>query len=925
MKTRFFTTGDAATQEPEAVRTVGSPAPNKAHRDPKSEVRLALLIGNARYTKSPLVNPIEDVRLLGDVLASLGFAVDCAENVDKAHQREVVAGFAAKLEAAGPNAVALFYFAGHGMQDGGINFLLPIDLQVASKARLRSDAIAVDEVVSQMAHAPRKANVIVLDACRTPPAETPEETPDMTQGLAALNLPPDGMLVVYSTASGARAEDGKSRNSPYAAALAQALPGVLTPDRRLHDVFVEAAERVRADTDGRQNPALYLQGTLPPLEVSDADRERFQTWVFRSQKTWRERAFQWVGIAAVLVAVVGGIGAWVRAQPEERGLFLHRLHIVRQPALYTFNCMDTAGERDRFGLTRKQWCEQNVRDLVPIVKEAGNWDRSVLARLDSGDPAAMTLHSADIALTFIPATASYGGGQALQWAARAASVGWLPAWPEVQRNYRSGNDKERLMTAVQIVAGLEESARAGVLAAALELARVKWNEGETELATQLLKDTDVRDGSGRAAHLLADLLLAGSPKGNVARNYVLATFWLKKACMRGVGAALDTLDGLSTRKLIAFNPAERANCVERVIAAGGPYGQFLRGLQLTAPGPRYDPMAAATALQIAAKAGMTGAMVELAQLHINDRLGQHSKPMEGLSWLRNAAKRDPSARAMLGETLAWGMPDASGKPRIPVDLRNGLTQLREALSAFDPIAGLALARLHETGAFRRRDPNEVLRLATLVRNSGGGLESVANDLASRAAYELKLNLSGGGQETIVIGKPDAPTRVVVMVPWGCSGCVEFIRETLPLLVRDYVKTGAIRLVVRPIYAGATVSRSAVADAFLNCAWPDRRIELFAQLLETYSDWSILFSPDAKVSRLSQLAAPFSAQPNCRPSKPMIDLLRLSGPRDAERWGIAADLVVAVNGVAMVRPRLLDVRRAIYFMAGPHVRPKLVKP
>lgn len=278
------------------------------------EPRMALLVGNARYSQGPLGNPVNDVRLIGGTLNRLGFTVTTLEDADKPTFHGAIVDFCTRLEQAGSGAVALFYYAGHGIQHDGTNYLLPVNASIPSSRHLAVGALRVDEIVAELARMPRKANVIVLDACRNNPLPSMAvSSRDVTQGLAALKLPAEGMLVVYSTAAGEVAEDGKSDRSPYATALAEALPGLLERGRRIHDVFVEAADRVREATDGKQKPALYMHGSLPALAVGERDLVRSKPADEKADNGTRdELAAETEGTVAVAA------GALAEALPRRR-------------------------------------------------------------------------------------------------------------------------------------------------------------------------------------------------------------------------------------------------------------------------------------------------------------------------------------------------------------------------------------------------------------------------------------------------------------------------------------------------------------------------------------------------------------------------------------------------------------------------------
>lgn len=481
-----FSRADAADGQAELPLVV---VPTGGPTSKTLEPRLALLIGNERYTDNRLETPVADVRMLADLLVSLGFTVDRIENADRAAMHAALAAFAARLDEAGRDAVAVVYFAGHGFQDEGINYLVPIGAELPSRAYLKARTLAVDDIVQALATTARKANVIVLDACRKSPLVVQPRTRDVTEGLADLKLPPDvTMLVAYSTSAGSVAADDISlegadgrRHSPYAAALRQALPGLLEPDRRIHDVFVEAAERVKRTSNGSQSPALYLQGVAPPLNATDADRERFKTWV-RRRRSWRESGLQLVGAATLAaLAIVAGL-SWFMSYPETRNKWLAQSGLWRS---HTFewschasgsrigqfltracNACDDNGElKDRLGLTIRQWCNLPVHDIVQVLKRENRWDWDrEYERAEAGDIIAMTLIAAEFDFTtgnLDPVLISEERRWRQAWAIRAARAGWMPAWPVMQQ-WNFNDDVNRTEPSPEILAGLLQARSLGI-------------------------------------------------------------------------------------------------------------------------------------------------------------------------------------------------------------------------------------------------------------------------------------------------------------------------------------------------------------------------------------------------------------------------------------------------------------------------------
>lgn len=217
------------------------------------EVRIALVIGNAAYGDiTPLKNPVNDARLMRDTLKNeLGFRVIYLENADKAQMDKAIREFGSRLADAGPKGVALFYYAGHGVQSGGQNFLLPLKTQVAREADLRLNAIRAEDVLSYMESAQSAVKIVILDACRDNPFAVRFRISNASRGLADIALGNSEFTVAYAATAGNTAEDGAGANSPYALALAKRLP---TPDAEIFDILRMVRIDVSNATNGRQLP-----------------------------------------------------------------------------------------------------------------------------------------------------------------------------------------------------------------------------------------------------------------------------------------------------------------------------------------------------------------------------------------------------------------------------------------------------------------------------------------------------------------------------------------------------------------------------------------------------------------------------------------------------------------------------------------------
>lgn len=214
----------------------------------RAEARFALLIGNSRYeVAAPLRNPENDIEMMAAALEKSGFATSKAANASQADTLAAVEGFIRDVEAA-ENPVVMVYFAGHGVQLDGENYLLPVDVKVGSKEEIKAHSLALGQLTARLDALESRLQIIVLDSCRDNPFE--DQTRGLQRGLAQA---PEklGKLVAFSTSPGNVASDGDTGASPYAAALAES---VTIPGLALEDVFKRVRATVKERTGGKQEP-----------------------------------------------------------------------------------------------------------------------------------------------------------------------------------------------------------------------------------------------------------------------------------------------------------------------------------------------------------------------------------------------------------------------------------------------------------------------------------------------------------------------------------------------------------------------------------------------------------------------------------------------------------------------------------------------
>jgi caspase domain-containing protein/ankyrin repeat protein len=211
-------------------------------RPATAEQRVALVIGNAAYATIPaLTNPANDAALMAATLGDVGFEVVTAPNADRDEMAAAIREFGKRLRAAGPDAVGLFYYAGHGVQAGGINYLIPVDAPIGNEADLETAAVSAQWVLSQMAYAGNALNIVILDACRNNPFAGGFRS--LESGLARMDAP-SGALVAYAAGPGQTAADGTG-------ALADAMR---TPGLDLEGVFKRVRVAVESTTGRAQTP-----------------------------------------------------------------------------------------------------------------------------------------------------------------------------------------------------------------------------------------------------------------------------------------------------------------------------------------------------------------------------------------------------------------------------------------------------------------------------------------------------------------------------------------------------------------------------------------------------------------------------------------------------------------------------------------------
>jgi hypothetical protein len=223
--------------------------------------RIALIIGNSAYRQSPLTNPVNDAQAMAATLGALGFTVTKLENASKGQMSDAIRKFGEAIKRGG---VGLFYYAGHGLQVQGENFLLPVDANIEDINQVVAQGVEAKKVLQEMSNAKNHLNLVILDACRNNPfvqsaSRGLNTQPDTTDGRAradkAGGLAPMealvGTLIAFATAPDSVAADGTGKNGVYTENL---LRNLAEPGLKVEEVFKRTRFAVRQETGGRQVP-----------------------------------------------------------------------------------------------------------------------------------------------------------------------------------------------------------------------------------------------------------------------------------------------------------------------------------------------------------------------------------------------------------------------------------------------------------------------------------------------------------------------------------------------------------------------------------------------------------------------------------------------------------------------------------------------
>ena len=242
-----------STQYPNQLPESSSnyPPPNPTIEKPSKaaayEKKYALVIGNSKYTSAPLKNPANDARAMSAELQRLGFEVQGYTDLTRKEMRSAIHDFGDKIRAS--KGIGLFYYAGHGLQAKGINYLVPVDANIEREYDIEDECIKADIVLRMMEMYDNPMNIIILDACRNNPCARSFRSVDL--GLAQPESAPTGSIIAFATAPGKTASDGDGENGLYTQELIKAMR---QKGLSIEQVFKKVRINVLKLSDEKQSP-----------------------------------------------------------------------------------------------------------------------------------------------------------------------------------------------------------------------------------------------------------------------------------------------------------------------------------------------------------------------------------------------------------------------------------------------------------------------------------------------------------------------------------------------------------------------------------------------------------------------------------------------------------------------------------------------
>ena len=471
--------------------------------------RHALVVGNSSYAKLPLRNPKHDAEAVARTLKSLGFSVTKLMNATQRQMKVAILKFSRTLR--NSDGVGLFYYAGHGVQLDGQNYLIPVGADITAAEEVPVESISANDFLRSLQRSPGRVNIVILDACRDNPFAGSSRS--LGRGLAGVEAPA-GTIIAYATAPGKVALDGTGKNSPFTAALVAAMT---VPGLTIEEVFKRTRGKVITDTGGRQVPweTSSLTGNFyfKPKPVAPAETSR------RAREP----------LAEPLAQRLAEVEAWRRIQ-QSRDSAAFKAHLERYPdgvfaELAQLRISKLASRESRVPAF-------NPFNLQPIV--TGSVKPSQAERL----------YERGLKLE----TAKEGAGklgEVRELYRQAAELGLPAAMNQLARLYDKGRGTPKdLPKAARWYRRAAEGGHSGAMAALGTM--YEFGEGVPKSLVAALRYYRLAAAQGDARAMTSLAYLYAQGKG-AAHDAVKARAWYAKAAKRGDARAMFNLGLMSVR------------------------------------------------------------------------------------------------------------------------------------------------------------------------------------------------------------------------------------------------------------------------------------------------------------------------------------------------------------------------------------------